>query len=291
MVKKKILTSVYVSAVLLVAGCGNKNNINNTVKETSSEIYTVSDVNKTDSYVYASVTSVQKQSENSSENNESADMGSGTSVIDDSPSGTVQPVADADTSQPAVQNIQNLQNNMTDNSGNTDITPDYVPDSTSEYTPDEPVQEPEQPATPKSRSYIVNTYGSYEAYGKEVINEINKLRASYGYEPLVENARADEIAYKVNCEQSSASIGHWTGEQRPSLSGLYRNLESIGVAADLSWGDYAAPSAAAYDLTLDHTKGIVTKPDQKYIGISVMQCPDNNNYVVITIEAYSDLDF
>ena len=63
MVKKKILTSVYVSAVLLVAGCGNKNNINNTVKETSSEIYTVSDVNKTDSYVYASVTSVQKQSE------------------------------------------------------------------------------------------------------------------------------------------------------------------------------------------------------------------------------------
>lgn len=76
MVKKKILTSVYVSAVLLVAGCGNKNNINNTVKETSSEIYTVSDVNKTDSYVYASVTSVQKQSENSSENNESADMGS-----------------------------------------------------------------------------------------------------------------------------------------------------------------------------------------------------------------------
>ena len=266
MVKKKILTSVYVSAVLLVAGCGNKNNINNTVKETSSEIYTVSDVNKTDSYVYASVTSVQKQSENSSENNESADMGSGTSVIDDSPSGTVQPVADADTSQPAVQNIQNLQNNMTDNSGNTDITPDYVPDS----TPDEPVQ---------------------EAYGKEVINEINKLRASYGYEPLVENARADEIAYKVNCEQSSASIGHWTGEQRPSLSGLYRNLESIGVAADLSWGDYADPSATAYDLTLDHTKGIVTKPDQKYIGISVMQCPDNNNYVVITIEAYSDLNF
>jgi outer membrane murein-binding lipoprotein Lpp len=221
MVKKKILTSVYVSAVLLVAGCGNKNNINNTVKETSSEIYTVSDVNKTDSYVYASVTSVQKQSENSSENNESADMGSGTSVIDDSPSGTVQPVTYADTSQPAVQNIQNLQNNMTDNSGNTDITPDYVPDSTS----DEPVQEPEQPATSKSRSYIVNTYGSYEAYGKEVINEINKLRASYGYEPLVENARADEIAYKVNCEQSSASIGHWTGEQRPSLSGLYRNLD------------------------------------------------------------------
>lgn len=272
MVKKKILTSVYVSAVLLVAGCGNKNNINNTVKE-------------------ASVTSVQKQSENSSENNESADMGSGTSVIDDSPSDTVQPVTYADTSQPAVQNIQNLQNNMTDNSGNTDITPDYVPDSTSEYTPDEPVQEPEQPATPKSRSYIVNTYGSYEAYGKEVINEINKLRASYGYEPLVENARADEIAYKVNCEQSSASIGHWTGEQRPSLSGLYRNLESIGVAADLSWGDYADPSAAAYDLTLDHTKGIVTKPDQKYIGISVMQCPDNNNYVVITIEAYSDLNF
>lgn len=98
MVKKKILTSVYVSAVLLVAGCGNKNNINNTVKETSSEIYTVSDVNKTDSYVYASVTSVQKQSENSSENNESADMGSGTSVIDDSPSGTVQPVTYADTS-------------------------------------------------------------------------------------------------------------------------------------------------------------------------------------------------
>lgn len=291
MVKKKILTSVYVSAVLLVAGCGNKNNINNTVKETSSEIYTVSDVNKTDSYVYASVTSVQKQSENSSENNESADMGSGTSVIDDSPSDTVQPVTYADTSQPAVQNIQNLQNNMTDNSGNTDITPDYVPDSTSEYTPDEPVQEPEQPATPKSRSYIVNTYGSYEAYGKEVINEINKLRASYGYEPLVENARADGIAYKVNCEQSSASIGHWTGEQRPSLSGLYRNLESIGVAADLSWGDYADPSAAAYDLTLDHTKGIVTKPDQKYIGISVMQCPDNNNYVVITIEAYSDLNF
>ena len=136
MVKKKILTSVYVSAVLLVAGCGNKNNINNTVKETSSEIYTVSDVNKTDSYVYASVTSVQKQSENSSENNESADMGSGTSVIDDSPSDTVQPVTYADTSQPAVQNIQNLQNNMTDNSGNTDITPDYVPDSTSEYTPD-----------------------------------------------------------------------------------------------------------------------------------------------------------
>lgn len=180
---------------------------------------------------------------------------------------------------------------MTDNSGNTDITPDYVPDSTSEYTPDEPGQEPEQPATPKSRSYIVNTYGSFEAYGKEVINEINKLRASYGYEPLVENARADEIAYKVNCEQSSASIGHWTGEQRPSLSGLYRNLESIGVAADLSWGDYADPFAAAYDLTLDHTKGIVTKPDQKYIGISVMQCPDNNNYVVITIEAYSDLIF
>ena len=108
---------------------------------------------------------------------------------------------------------------------------------------------------------------------------------------LVENARADEIAYKVNCEQSSDSIGHWTGEQRPSLSGLYRNLESIGVAADLSWGDYADPSAAAYDLTLDHTKGIVTKPDQKYIGISVMQCPDNNNYVVITIEAYSDLNF
>ena len=293
MIKKKLLSSVYVSVVLLIAGCSNKNNIDNAVKETNSEVYTVGDVNKTDSYVYVSATSAKTSSENENPNESASnnDIESDTTVNETEINESI--------THPDLEGAESSDTEsdyVTDTSDLYSEPQEIVSNNTSEEIPNTPAQDTEQdadsvdiPAT--SGSYIINTYGSYDAYAKEVIKEINKLRASYGYEPLTEHVKANEVAYKVNCEQSATSTGHWTAEQRPSLQGIYRNLESIGAAADLFWSDYADPAATAYDLTMEHTKGIVTKPEQKYIGISVLPCSDVKNYIVITIESYSETTF
>lgn len=139
-----------------------------------------------------------------------------------------------------------------------------------------------------SKTYIEKKYGSYDAYLQAIVDGINKLRAEYGNAPLVRNSYADEIAYKVNCEQTGENTGHWTASQRPALAGLNRGLESIGLAENSFRSNYADADYVAYTLTLEHTKGIVLYPDEYYIGISVLPSEFYRGYIVITINTFTE---
>ena len=284
MYTKKMFAFTCFAVLTVLTGCNNKENL---ILSTETFEYSVGDSYRkeitTEGYVNISNTLTDNSTEQSDEqatsdeitvNDEENIFISDSPPVDYTDTTDTSPVYNTDNNY---QSSEEYVDNVVSDENSSDVASSVIDN----------VTESESNNT-ESGSYIINRYGSFENYGLAIIDGINEIRAGYGYAPLVVHPYASEVAYRVNCEQTGEKTGHWKASQRPSLTGYYRELESIGLAPNASYSRYADAKDVAYALTLGHTKGIVTHADQAYIGISILPSEFYNNYIVITIDTYSE---
>jgi len=135
-------------------------------------------------------------------------------------------------------------------------------------------------------SAIIKQYGSYEAFEKSILANLNTLRAQYGYGALTSEWHAEIIAQAVS--EINASINnprHIYAYEYPAVTGMYRNDELciIGFQSEL-----VDPSIVVEQLANYSTEKIISDSDNIYVGIGLKAYGDK---IAIVIDAYSKSDF
>ena len=135
-------------------------------------------------------------------------------------------------------------------------------------------------------SAIIRKFGTYEAFEKSILDNINVIRAQSGYGALTSEWHAETIAQAISeINASINSPSHIYAYEYPTIAGMYRDDESciIGFQTEL-----LDPSFIAEQLSNYNTEKIVTDPDDIYVGIGLKAYGDK---IAIVIDAYSNSDF
>ena len=135
-------------------------------------------------------------------------------------------------------------------------------------------------------STIINKFGSYEAYKKSILDDINLIRVQYGLGILITEWHAESIAQAVSEINGSMNTpAHIFAYDYPSITGMYRNNESCIVGFEKELLD---PSFVVDLLTNYSTEKIVTDPDIIYVGFGLKSY---ENKIAIVVDAYSKAEF
>jgi len=135
-------------------------------------------------------------------------------------------------------------------------------------------------------SAIIRNFGSYQSFEKSILDNINVIRAQYGYCALTTEWHAETIAQAIS--EISASINnptHLYAYDYPAIAGMYRNEEACLVGFELELLD---PSFVAEQLTNYNTESVVTDSDNIYVGIGLKAYGDK---IAIVIDTYNKSDF
>jgi len=135
-------------------------------------------------------------------------------------------------------------------------------------------------------SAIINQYGSYKAFEKSILADLNVIRAQYGNVSLTSEWHAEAIAQAVS--EINASINnptHIYAYEYSDVTGMYRKDELCIISIQSELLD---PSFVIEQLSNYSTEKIITDPDNIYVGIGLKVYEDK---IAIVIDAYSKSDF